>query len=154
MLVSSLLLVMGSVQLQGPIAYFEDRCSRCHGSMGSMYDLKLLASRSKKKLEEDIKRMAEGPAQAPLVPADVQRQVQLHQAMASSKPYIFVFPAKGRRLTGEVTAGSTVRVAGQGKTVQARVNGFAWSADLPKGFVPLKVVAGLGKATTTLVLRK
>ncbi|HEX8324918.1 MAG TPA: hypothetical protein VF595_13515 [Tepidisphaeraceae bacterium] len=100
----------------GPIAYFIDRCARCHGEINAPY-LGLDKPKRGHAMEEAIAEMAAGPAQAPLEPDGLRQQVALHDAIFDKKPFVWLDPTRRDVIAGEVLPGTTLTFEGSKGTV-------------------------------------
>ncbi|MBS1719379.1 MAG: cytochrome c [Armatimonadetes bacterium] len=130
-----LLLLLGPPKAPAfrPLAYFEDKCARCHGSMGSNYGDEFGKDLTDAKLVTVVRDMASGPAQAPVSEVDLRPLVAFHRSLILGKPFGIVVEVVGATVRGETTPGSKVSLR-WGKVVSvAKVDGSAWSAIIPKG---------------------
>jgi hypothetical protein len=109
------------VQTDGPINYFADRCSRCHGDVANAYAGRTNFNRDK--LKQTIAEMAEQRAMAPLDETGVQQQYDLHIAIAEKRPYLWIDESQKDVLAGEVVGGSKVVLKTAGKTIGAKTEG-------------------------------
>lgn len=91
----------------GPIAYYIDKCARCHGDVSAAY-VGVDHPKRGKALEQVIDDMAYGPAQSPLDPEGLKQQTALHEAMFGKTPFVWIDPTPGARVTGEALPGTTV----------------------------------------------
>lgn len=111
----------------GPIAFFEGRCARCHGSMGAMFG-PALAALDDDGLAAAIRGMVEGPAQATLGPRDLDAQAALHRSFIDRRPFLAVTARGPGFIEGEVTPGASVTVIAGATRVAADVREFTWRA--------------------------
>ncbi len=115
-------------QTLGPIDYFEQKCARCHGTMGSFYGPDFAKDLSDQELVQKIRDMAQGPAKAPLPERALAMQTAFHRSMVDGSPFLCVLRGGRTGYFGEVTPGSVVTLV-QGKvTVLAKIDGFKWSS--------------------------
>jgi len=135
------------------ISYFNANCARCHGPYGSFYGKRPYHPYSL--LQADIKRMADGPSNAPLSGQALAAQVAYHQSLYDLKPFVAVVKQDGRELSGEVSPGSTVTVQSGNQSILARVEDYHWSATLPPGVKPeqVEIRAQNDKGVTVLALK-
>ena len=91
----------------GPIAYYIDKCARCHGDVSAAY-VGLEHPKRGKPLERIIDDMAAGPSQSPLDAEGLKQQTALHEAMFGKTPFVWLDPTPGHRVTGEVLPGTTL----------------------------------------------
>ena len=140
-----------------PMSYFEDKCARCHGSYGSFYGDSFGKNLSDDELQKVVREMAEGPAMAPLEPAQLDLETAYHRSLVDGRPFLVVTEEdeKSSTLKGETTPGATVEVEAGAHAVAATVDEHQWSVTLPKtgtDWTKLQVTAKKGDATTTLDL--
>jgi hypothetical protein len=110
------------VETDGPVSYFMDRCSRCHGQVENAYGGIPTLKRGDA-LKETIHDMAEQRAMAPLDEAGVEQQYTLHLAIIDKTPFVWIDPAQKDILAGEVMAGSSVILKTADESIAARVKG-------------------------------
>jgi glucose/arabinose dehydrogenase len=136
------------------IAYFNANCARCHGPFGAFYGKRPYHPYSV--LQADIKRMADGPGNAPLSPEALAAQVAYHQSLYDLKPFVAWIGQQGREISGEVSPGSTVTVLNGAQSIPAHVEDYHWTAKLPAGVKPeqVKLRAQNAHGTTLLALRE
>ena len=131
-----------------PMAYFDANCARCHGENGSFYGDNFAKDKSDADLREVINEMADGPAQAPLTPAELDAVATLHQAWRDKKPFVAIVKsektAAGVQLSGEISPGATLEING----AKVEVNGSQWTTCVAPG--ALKLRATQGAVTTEL----
>ena len=110
-----------------PLAYFNEKCARCHGEYGSFYGDDFAKGRDDASLHAIVAEMANGPAQAPLAPADLEVVTAWHRAFRDKKPFVAVVKsektADGWQLSGEVSPGATLEINGE----SVEVHGSDWT---------------------------
>lgn len=111
----------------GPITYYEEHCSRCHGQFGTGYLPDMDKRLTDDALRKVILEMAEGPAAAPLDEAQLDAEMAYHRSFIDGTPFVARTDAKA--LKGEVTEGARVSVVVNGKTIPASVEGHTWSVN-------------------------
>ena len=131
-----------------PLAYFNQSCARCHGDYGSNYGDDFAKNLDDKALYQIVDEMADGPAQAPLSPADVETLTAWHRAKRDGKPFVVIVQTEktddGWRLSGEVSPGATLQINGE----NVEVKGSNWEHRVAAGAV--KLCATKGDAVTEL----
>jgi hypothetical protein len=138
----------------GPIAYFNAKCARCHGKYGSFYGEDFGRKLTDRQLRKVVADMAEGPSQAPLAQPELDAQVAFHRALIARQPFLSWTEKSAGSVSGEVTPGARVSATVGGKTVEAQLSRGSWSVRLPAstGAFAVKVSASTGKTTVTLDL--
>lgn len=125
-----------------PLAYFNQNCARCHGEYGSFYPENFAAERDDASLHAIIEEMAEGPAQAPLAPAELDAVAAWHRALRDKKPFVVIVKAEktgeGWQLSGEISPNATLQI--NGKSVE--VNGSNWTYNAADGALKLRATKG------------
>jgi len=91
----------------GPVSYFVNNCSRCHGPADNAY-AEFTKPRRGEEMKKFIVLMADGPALAPIDPAGVEMQYHLHNAMLDKAPYAWIDPTQTDLIAGELIEGTTV----------------------------------------------
>jgi len=136
------------------IGYFNANCARCHGPFGSFYGKRPYHPYSV--LEADIKRMADGPSNAPLSGEALAAQVAYHQSLYDLKPFVALVKQDGREISGEVSPGSTVTVLNGAQSIPAHVEDYQWKATLPADVKldQLQLRAQNARGVTILPLRE
>lgn len=114
-----------------PLAYFEDKCARCHGPQGRNYGDAFGEDLSEHELHEVVDEMAAGPGFAPLEGEALEIQVAYHRSLIANEPFIIWNQAQGQTWSGEVYPGSSVRVKVDGETFPAQVGDATWQVALP-----------------------
>ena len=131
-----------------PMAYFNQNCARCHGENGSFYGDEFAKDKTDAQLHEVVQEMAQGPAQAPLSPAELDAVTALHRAWRDKKPFVAIVKREktdaGVQLSGEISPGATLEINGE----NVEVKGSQWTICVPPG--ALKLRATKGQATTEL----
>ncbi len=129
-----------------PLAYFNEKCARCHGQYGSFYGDDFGKGQSDAQLHQSVDEMASGPAQAPLSAHDVDVLTAWHRALRDGKPFVAVVSAApdgdGFQLQGEISPGATLEINGE----NIEVKDAKWTARVGAG--ALKLRARKGEATT------
>ena len=131
-----------------PLAYFNQNCARCHGVNGAFYEKDFAKNKSDADLHAVIEEMAEGPAQAPLAPAELDAVAAWHRAIRDKKPFVIIVKsektATGWRLSGEISPGATLQI----NEKEVEVEGSSWTTEVAVGAIRLR--ATKGEATTEL----
>lgn len=131
-----------------PLAYFNDNCARCHGEYGSFYGEGFAKNLDDAALQSVVAAMANGPAQAPLSPADLEVVTAWHRAFRDGKPFVAIVKSEKTeakwKLSGEISPGATLQING----TDVKVDGSNWTATV--GAEPLKLRACKGEAVTEL----
>ncbi len=113
-----------------PVSYFINNCSRCHGPTDNAY-----AEFEKPLRGEEMKKMivimADGPALAPLDPANVDLQFELHNAMLDKAPYAWIDPARADVIAGELIEGTDVYLNTGSERIKAAITDD-YRFELPK----------------------
>ena len=134
---------------QGPVTYFANQCSRCHGPSGSNYVLDSLRKRTSVSLKHEISEMASGPGQMPLKGRDLDAQVALHEAIMKGIPFLSLTKVSGTSISGEVVGTNKVLLRQGARVISARVVDATWTASIPASWLPINqpiwVIAGLKK---------
>lgn len=129
-----------------PIAYFNQNCARCHGENGSFYEKDFAPNKSDADLRAAIDEMAEGPAQMPLAPAELDAVAAWHRAIRDKKPFVIIVKsektATGWQLSGEISPGATLQI--NDKNVE--VKDANWETEVAAGTLQLR--ATKDEATT------
>ena len=134
-----------------PLAYFNANCARCHGEYGSFYGEDFAKGLDDAALHDIVAEMANGPAQAPLAPADLDAVTRWHRAVRDKKPFVVVVKSEktgaGWQLSGEISPGATLQV--NGKDIE--VKGSDWTASVaPDDAKSVKLRAQKGDVATEL----
>ncbi len=141
----------------GPVSYFDQQCSRCHGPFGANYALDSLRKRSLSGLKKEIGSMASGAGQMPISGRDLDAQVAMHQAILKDTPFLSFTKSSGGVLSGEVVGAEKVVLKQGSKSVVPEVSEGIWSARVPGAWLsngqPILVVAGT-KKTVVMDLSK
>ncbi|MBC7771207.1 MAG: hypothetical protein H7210_01800 [Pyrinomonadaceae bacterium] len=116
----------------GPVTFFQQSCSKCHGRFGAMY-AETLATTTEKKLQEDIVRMVIGPAQTRLGDAELAALVAFHRSLVKEEPFVIVTRIDDSTLNqttieGEASSGAAVKVLIEGKEIEAVMDEWRWRA--------------------------
>lgn len=111
--------------------YFQTNCARCHGDYGAAYGLEFGKNLTDRQLQDFVRDMAEGPAQAPLSDADLAVVTDFHRALRDGRPFGGVVAWKGGVLSGEALPGSTVSLELPGQTLDVPLDGNAWKIAVP-----------------------
>lgn len=131
-----------------PLAYFNENCARCHGEYGSFYGDGFAKNLDDAALQGVVAAMANGPAQAPLAPADLEVVTAWHRAFRDGKPFVAIVKSEKAtanwKLSGEISPGATLQING----IDVKVDGSNWTATV--GAKPLKLRACKGEAVTEL----
>ena len=126
-----------------PLTYFNQNCARCHGKYGSFYGDGFAKDLSDDSLHQVVAQMAQGPAQAPLSPADLEIETAWHRALRDGKPFVAIVKSEkvpqGWQLSGEVSPGATLEINGQPVEITKKSN---WTALVAPGAVQLRAKNG------------
>ena len=143
-----------------PMAYFDQKCARCHGPQGSFYGKDFGRDLDDAKLHATVNMMASGPAQAPISAPQLEIEVAYHRALIAKQPFVVVTDVtrdeKSLTLHGEATPGSALQIVAGKTKADAKLEKFAWTATLPAN-VDLNsatLTAKVGEAQTILKLSK
>lgn len=91
-------------------------------------------------LASAVKRMCDGPSQAPIEGVDLRALTALVGARQKAKPFICWTKVDGQMIRGEALAGSEVTVTVGNKTTKLSFEGSEWSYNLPPRTKPIEVV--------------
>ena len=131
-----------------PLAYFNANCARCHGEYGAFYGEGFAKGLDDAALRNVVKEMVDGPAQAPLAPAELDAVTSWHRSMRDKKPFVVIVKSAktdaGWQLEGEISPGATLQING----AAVEVKGSNWTTIAGAG--PLKLRAQKGDAVTEL----
>jgi len=136
-----------------PRIYFRDHCQRCHGVDGSNLIPGFADRETPEKLRADVKRMADGPGEAPLGEKDLEVQTVYMQLVSAGKPFLAWTALKGTTLSGEASDGATVTATLGDQPIKVVVDDdYQWTLVLPSidDLAKLKVTATLEKQSTVL----
>jgi len=116
-----------------PMDYFADNCARCHGPNGSFYGPTFGQKLTDDQLRQVVKRMADGPGNAPLDDPKLDIETAYHRSLVDKRPFLVLTHIEGigsatATLTGEVTPDAAVKVTMSDKTVEAKVDDHSWTA--------------------------
>lgn len=137
----------------GPISYFQEHCSRCHGSYGGGFLADSLARYDTAGLQRIVTSMTVGPAQAPILGDDLTALVAYVQSIRMGKPFIAIVRRnEDGSFAGEVSPKSSLQlIRGDQPPANVPVNRYSWSIAPDK---PLdnnaRLVATLKENTTSL----
>lgn len=139
-----------------PVRYFDDKCARCHGTVESPDNSAFEHALGDEELEDVVKRMCDGPAQAPLEGASLRALTALVRARQKGNPFVCWTRIDGRTLGGETVPGTSLSAKVGGQPIAVQASGNQWSLQLPPGTRPDQTVitATLGDTTLTLDLAK
>ena len=134
-----------------PLAYFSENCARCHGENGSFYGADFAKGLDDKALHNIVEEMADGPAQAPLSPTDLDAVTSWHRSMRDKKPFVVIVKSEktdaGWQLQGEISPGATLQING----ADVEVKGSNWTVCVaPNEAKAVKLRAQKGDAVTEL----
>jgi hypothetical protein len=132
----------------GPITYYEEYCSRCHGQFGTGYLPDMGKRLSDDALRRIIKDMAEGPAAAPLDDAQLEAELAYHRSFLDGTPFIARVSETDAEHTGEVTGGSALSVDVDGNAQPIPVNGQTWKLSMSTDPSPRLIAEREGNRTT------
>lgn len=125
-----------------PLAYFNQNCARCHGENGSFYEKDFAHNKSDADLRAVIDEMAEGPAQAPLSPAELDAVAAWHRALRDKKPFVVIVKsektATGWQLSGEISPGATLQI----NEKEVEVKDSSWKTEVAAGAIQLRATKG------------
>ncbi len=125
-----------------PLAYFNENCARCHGEYGSFYGDKFAKNLDDAGLHAIVGEMADGPAGAPLAPAQLDAVTAWHRAFRDGKPFVAIVKAEktegGWQLIGEISPGATLQINGE----KIGVDGSNWKATVDSDAAKLRACLG------------
>ncbi|MFW6108581.1 MAG: hypothetical protein ACOC8D_02080 [bacterium] len=138
---------------RGPMAIFDNECTRCHGVYPEFYrkDLQTLHGQ---RLRETLVEMMRDRSQLEASEADVDAMVAYHEALRKNALFLCVCngaeaAAGAATLRGEVTAGAAVELRKDGEARPVSVEGSAWTLAGPPA-PPFELVARKGQAEVRL----
>lgn len=136
--------------------YFEDKCARCHGPVGSPNNSAFEHALADAELASAVKRMCDGPSQAPIDGINLKALTALVGARQKAMPFICWTKLDGQKISGETLAGTELTIKVGNKTAMLKLEGTDWSYELPKKAKPSDAVltATFEKQTVTLDLSK
>ena len=114
---------------RGVVAYYAERCARCHGPEGSFYENGFAAKYDDKGMKAVLKRMADGPGGESLDDAGLAALGAYHRAMAGDYAFLDL-TGSGAILSGETTA-EKVTIKHLGKIIVSQLADGKWKAKLP-----------------------
>jgi cytochrome c553 len=132
--------------------YYDQSCAHCHGPQGSAYGPSIGKDLDDKGLIKVVRDMADGPAQAHLEESDVLAETAFHRALMLGTPYLSVTSMKGAEWAGEVMVDAKVMIAVGGKTIEAKVTDWNWTATLPENSSPADVAITASLAGKNTIL--
>ena len=148
---------------QAPMAYFEESCARCHGSLGSFYGDDFGRKLTPAAMRTVIKEMVEGPARSSLSDGALDVQTAFHLALARHEPFLAWTSVTSTTLQGEATPEATVtatRLNAADTTLTLHRDQWRWILPLPDGLSPADIelratipATSSTTKTTTTVLR-
>ncbi len=134
-----------------PLAYFSENCARCHGEYGSFYGENFAKGLDDTALRNVVEEMADGPAQAPLSPTDLDAVTSWHRSMRDKKPFVVIVKSDktdtGWQLEGEISPDATLQING----ADVEVKGSNWAYCVaPNDAKAVKLRVQKGDAVTEL----
>lgn len=136
-----------------PLDYFDKHCARCHGPSGAFYGESFAKDLSDTDLARIVQEMTEGPGKAPLDQTRLAALIAFHRSLQADKPFIVWTRRSDKGIEGEVTAGSTLKVATPDGVFTAKVTGVSWVLEHPGlDLDKAELTAQIGKRKTTLQL--
>lgn len=121
----------------GPVAYFINNCSRCHGPAEGAYAEFAFPKRGDA-LRATIKTMAEGPAMAASDEQTLERQYDLHLAIIDKLPYLWIDPNQHDVIAGEIIPGTTVTLQTATGPVRAAIDAYAFALPNEPGKIEIR----------------
>lgn len=115
----------------GPLSYFQQACSRCHGPNGANYGDTFGADLSDTDLHQMVEDMAAGPGGKPLEGESLNAQVAFHRSLVDRHPFVIVTHFDQRNLQGETIPGAMIQITVNGKSYDATVSGHRWTIQFP-----------------------
>jgi len=101
-----------------PIDYFDKKCARCHGPGGSFYGAEFGKGLTDAKLRAVVKRMCDGPAQAPLAEPLLSAQVAYHRSIINRQPFVAWVGMENGAMVIETAPDATVTAREAGKQLK------------------------------------
>jgi hypothetical protein len=137
-----------------PIRYFDDKCARCHGSVESPDNSAFEHVLNDADLAASVKRMCDGPSQAPLDGANLRALTALVGARQRNRPFLCWTKHEGQKIAGETLRGTQISATVNRLPVKVSILGSEWSILLPSDAKPESTVitATLGEHTVALDL--
>ncbi len=134
------------------MTYYDQSCANCHGPHGSFYGPTLGNDLTDAALVLKCRDMAKGPGNSPLEADENLVVTAYHRSLIRRTPFVSVTGVADGQWAGEATAGSTVTLRFNGRSVAATLDGWNWTATVPAGTEPKAVVieAVLGGKSTEL----
>lgn len=139
-----------------PIGYFADKCARCHGPVESPDNSAFEHVQNDADLAATVKRMCDGPSQAPLDGVNLRALTALVGARQRNRPFICWTRHEGQKIAGETLPGTEMTATVNQLPVKVAASGSEWSILLPSGAKPENTVitAKLGDNSITLDLSR
>ena len=144
------------------MAYFEESCARCHGTLGSFYGDDFGRNLTPAAMRKVVKEMVEGPARSTLPDAALDVQTAFHLALARREPFLAWTSVTSATLQGEATPEATLTAAhinDPTTSITLQRDQWRWSLPLPDVLSPadIELRATLpstnGTTATSTVLR-
>lgn len=110
----------------GPVTYFVNNCSRCHGPADNAYS-EFNDPKRGDALRVMIKTMADGPAMAASDEQTIQQQYDLHIAILDKLPYVWLDPNSQDVIAGEIIPGTTVTLETPTGPIRAAIDDHAFA---------------------------
>lgn len=135
-----------------PIAYFQDKCARCHGPYGMFYGDEFGKSLNDAELRHKVHDMVFGAAQSSLSEAEVNVLTAYHRSMVQGSPFLIVTSA-GPQASGEATSGATLEIQNGDERIPVELIEHSWTANVSADASSMTISAILNGVRTTIPLR-
>lgn len=120
----------------GPLTVFDNHCSRCHGTNGSLYGASFYAL-DQHDMEYDVYDMMTGPAQLKPSTAEVEAMNQYHFAIQQKTPFACITNADSfltnntTILVGETTPNTTIKLMKDNTETNSVISKYKWTVQNP-----------------------
>jgi len=135
-----------------PIAYFQEKCARCHGPYGMFYGDEFGKSLNDAELRHIVHDMVFGAAQSSLSEAEVNVLTAYHRSLVQGSPFLVVTSA-GPRASGEASSGATLEIQNGDERVPVELIEHSWTANVPADASNATISATLNGVRTTIPLK-
>lgn len=120
----------------GPLAVYDNHCSRCHGKNGSLYGSSFYTL-DQHDLEYEIYDMMTGPAQLKPSTAEVEAMNQYHYAIQHKIPFACInnaesfYKTASNTLSGETTPNTSIKLMKDHQEIPAEITKYKWTVQNP-----------------------
>ncbi len=135
---------MPTMTSEGPVSYFVNNCTRCHGPTENAY-AEFPVPRRGDELRKMLVVMAEGPAMSASDPETLEQQYQLHLAIIDKAPYIWIDPSQTDVIAGELIESTDIYLQTPQGRVKAATDGYRFALPNQPGKI---VIERNGKSRT------